>query len=266
MKIRLLNEYEETIEDNNKIRKNCSQSLIVSGLNEAESDYILRILKKLIRKRINFDDMLGEPTTNITIGDEYQPGGDSIDDILEEDISIEDDEEVHRGEGWDGYVGHRESYEVTTWKRKTVKGIPWSKDEEDLLSFWLKTGRGRKKILKEYRDAYPGNERTDESIFRKITRMRKKMKLEKEEVGSSNTPSSGILINNDTIFRIGQSVRIIDPKIDNSFKSNHSVNNSNGSKRIEELKVIKITPEGIIIGYPDKSSRILVSRSNLAPI
>ena len=137
--------------------------------------------------------------------------------------------------------------------------VPWTDEEEEFLKTLLEAGSSF--AVFEYRREFPNTHRSDASIRRKHSRMKKTVKVEPEHE-KRQEPMNQNDYQVSPKIKVGNKVKIIDPEINRLFE-----NLMKGIAHEETHPTVLNTHNNVvIIGYPNDMVRIQTSQDKIAPI
>ncbi len=198
------------------------RQIVFRNLTESEYDRLIRIGESILRNTGSFDPRLGEYI--------------NLDPFLEE-----------------------RSTNLPEHTFKIPGPIPWTGEEEEFLKTLLEAGSSF--AVFEYRREFPNTHRSDASIRRKHSRMKKTVKVEPEHE-KRQEPMNQNDYQVSPKIKVGNKVKIIDPEINRLFE-----NLMKGIAHEETHPTVLNTHNNVvIIGYPNDMVRIQTSQDKIAPI
>lgn len=142
---------------------------------------------------------------------------------------------------------------------KIPEPVPWTGEEEEFLKTLLEAGSSF--AVFEYRREFPNTHRSDASIRRKHSRMKKTAKVEPEHE-KRQKPMNQNDYQVSPKIKVGNKVKIIDQEINRLFE-----NLMEGIAHEETHPIVLNTHNNVaIIGHPDDTVRIQTSQDKIAPI
>lgn len=200
------------------------RQIVFRNLTESEYDKLTRIGASILRNTGSFDPQLGEYI--------------NLDPFLEERVK---------------------STKLPEHTFKIPEPVPWTDEEEEFLKTLLEAGSSF--AVFEYRREFPNTHRSDASIRRKHSRMKKTVKVEPEHE-KRQEPMNQNDYQVSPKIKVGNKVKIIDQEINRLFE-----NLMEGIAHEETHPMVLNTHNNVaIIGYPNDAVRIQTSQDKIAPI